>query len=328
MSKRKLVLPGGSGHLGRLLARAWVAEGHEVTVLGRKAPLRPVPGTTFLAWDGRTLGPWAEALEGADALVNLAGRSVDCRYDKHNLRAMLDSRVDSTRVLGRACARAVRPPRVWLQASTATLYAHRWDGDNDEASGSIGGGEPDAPDYWRWSIDIARAWEQALEEAPTPRTRKVALRTAMVMSLEPGSVFDVLHRLARLGLLGAMAGGRQYVSWIHEGDFKRALELLIAREDLCGPVNVCAPSPLPQRDFARELRHAAGAPLGLPAAAWMLELGALFLRTDTELLLKSRRVVPGRLLAAGFRFDFPDWATAARELVARRRARLLQAQAG
>ena len=142
----------------------------------------------------------------------------------------------------------------------------------------------------------------------------------MVMSLAPGGVFDVLLRLARLGLGGPMAGGRQFVSWIHERDFVRAVSWLLEREDLAGPVNVCAPEPLPQRDFARLLRLACGSPFGLPAAAWMLELGALALRTDTELLLKSRRVVPGRLLGAGFRFDYPTWAAAARELVARRRA--------
>ena len=223
MRSLKIVLPGGSGHLGRLLVRAWSAAGHHLVVLGRRAPARALPGAAFVPWDGRTLGPWARELEGADVLVNLAGRSVDCHYDKTNLREMLDSRVDSTRVLGLACAGAETPPRLWLQSSTATLYAHRRDAPNDEASGRIGGSEPDAPPYWRWSIDIARAWEAELDSAPTPRTRKVALRTAMVMSREPGTVFEVLLRLARLGLGGAMAGGGQYMSWIHERDFVRAL---------------------------------------------------------------------------------------------------------
>ena len=208
-----------------------------------------------------------------------------------------------------------------MQASTATLYAHRFDAANDEASGQIGGSEPDAPPYWRWSIDIARAWEQELADATVPGTRKVALRSAMVMSLSHGGVFDVLLRLARLGLGGTMAGGRQYVSWIHERDFVRAIAWLLEHEDVSGPVNLCAPEPLPQRDFARILRAACGMPIGLPATSWMLELGALALRTDTELLLKSRRVVPGRLLAAGFPFEFPTWSSAARELVTRRRAR-------
>ena len=315
----KIVIPGGSGHLGRLLVRDLAGRGHELVVLSRGGARAQPSAARSVHWDGRTSGPWAQELDGADALVNLAGRSVDCRYTKENLRAMLDSRVESTRALGAACAAAARPPRVWLQAGTATLYAHRFDAANDEASGQIGGGEADVPPYWRWSIDIARAWEQALEEVPVPQTRRVVLRTAMVMGLEPGGVFEVLLRLTRLGLHGAMAGGRQYVSWIHERDFVRACAWLLEHEDLAGPVNLCAPEPLPQRVFARTLRAAAGAPIGLPAAAWMLELGALALRTDTELLLKSRRVVPARLLASGFAFEFPTWTAAARELVARRR---------
>jgi uncharacterized protein (TIGR01777 family) len=321
MRSLKIVLPGGSGHLGRLLTRTWIEAGHQVVVLSRRPPARPLEAASFVEWNGRTPGPWMRALDGADVLVNLAGRSVDCRYDKNNLRAMLDSRVESTRVLGQACAEARVPPRVWLQSSTATLYAHRHDAANDEASGRIGGGEPDAPPNWRGSNDIALAWEAELAAAPTPGTRKVALRTAMVMSGEPASVFDVLVRLARMGLGGTLADGDQYVSWIHARDSVCAVDWLIEREDFSGPVNVCAPGPLPQREFARVLRRAAGVRVGLPATRWMLELGAFLLRTDTELLLKSRRVVPGRMLAAGFRFDFPEWSAAARELVERRRSR-------
>lgn len=321
----KIVIPGGAGHLGRLLVSELARLGHEVVVLSRSsassAHADSLRAARFIYWDGRTSGPWARELDGADALVNLAGRSVDCRYTKENLREMLDSRIESTRAIGAAFASAARPPRVWLQSSTATIYAHRFDDANDEASGVIGGSEADAPPYWRWSIDIARAWEQAQSEFSLPTTRTLALRTAMVMSLEQGGVFDLLLRLTRFGLNGAMAGGHQYVSWIHERDFVNAIVWLIDRGDLSGPINLCAPEPLPQREFARILRAAAGVPIGLPAAAWMLELGALALRTDTELLLKSRRVVPGRLLAAGFEFAFPTWIAAAGELVARRRGR-------
>ncbi len=319
----KIVVPGGSGHLGQLLVRDLTARGHELVLLTRGAA-RPGGGPNSprcVHWDGRTLGPWARELDGADALLNLAGRSVDCRYTKQNLRAMLDSRVESTHALGAACAAAARPPRVWLQSGTATIYSHRFDAPNDEARGALGGAEPDAPAYWRWSIDIARAWEEALAEHALPTTRRVVLRTAMVMSTVPGGVFDVLQRLTRLGLGGTLAGGRQYMSWLHERDFVRAVAWLLEREDLAGPVNLCAPEPLPQREFARALRTALGVPIGLPAQAWMLELGALALRTDTELLLKSRRVVPARLLASGFEFHFPSWPAAARELVQRKRAR-------
>jgi uncharacterized protein (TIGR01777 family) len=267
------------------------------------------------------VGAWAAELDGADAVVNLAGRSVNCRYTAANLEAMMSSRVDSTRAVGQAIARASRPPRAWLQMSTATIYAHRFDAANDEATGLLDGAEPDAPAYWKQSIDIAQAWEAEQRDAPTQATRKVALRAAMVMSPDPGGVLDVLLGLTRVGLGGAIAGGRQWMSWIHERDFVRAVELLLARDDLSGPVNLASPSPLPQRDFMRELRAACGVPLGLPATRWMVTIGAFFLRTDPELVLKSRRVVPTRLLEAGFAFEWPEWPAAARELVERRRAR-------
>jgi NAD dependent epimerase/dehydratase family enzyme len=203
--------------------------------------------------------------------------------------------------------------------STATIYAHRFDAANDETSGIIGGQESDVPAYWRTSVDIARAWEAALTDAPTPRTRKIALRTAMVMSADAGSIFDVLSGLVRRGLGGAVAGGAQFISWIYARDFSRAIAFLIARDDLSGVFNLAAPEPLPQREFMAALRAAWGVSLGLPATRWMAAVGAFFLRTDPELVLKSRRVVPGRLLQAGFTFEHPTWPGAARELVARSR---------
>jgi uncharacterized protein (TIGR01777 family) len=319
----KVVIPGGRGPVGRVLCRALTGAGHEAVVLSRDAtPAAGAgdAGVRTVAWDGRTVGAWAGELEGADAVVNLAGRSVNCRYTKANLAEMMSSRIDSTRALGRAIAGAARPPRVWLQMSTATIYAHRFDAPNDEATGRIGGGEPDAPAYWRTSIDIARAWEAAQAEAPTPATRKVALRTAMVMSPDAGSVLDVLSRLVRRGLGGPIAGGRQFLSWIHERDFARAVLFLTARDDLDGAVNLAAPAPLPQREFMAALRAAWGVRLGLPAARWMVGIGAFVMRTDPELVLKSRRVTPGRLLAAGFTFEHPEWPEAARDLVTRLRA--------
>ncbi|WP_329269905.1 TIGR01777 family oxidoreductase [Streptomyces sp. NBC_01451] len=312
----KVVIPGGTGQVGGILNRALTAAGHDVTVLTR----RPAHDRE-IGWDGETLGAWAEAVDGSDVVINLAGRSVSCRYTPANLRAMMDSRVHSARVVGEAIAGAARPPRLWLQMSTATVYAHRFDAPNDEATGVIGGAEPGVPDYWAYSVDIARAWERAQEQAATPATRKVALRTAMVMSPDRGGVLDVLLRLARLGLGGPVAGGAQYVSWIHDHDFVRAVEFLADRDDLAGPVNLAAPRPLPQREFMRALRAAWGVPVGLPATRWMAELGAFALRSDTELLLKSRRVVPGRLLDAGFTFEHAEWPEAATDLVRRVRDR-------
>ncbi|MGW0481806.1 TIGR01777 family oxidoreductase [Nonomuraea sp. NPDC003214] len=310
----KVVIPGGTGQVGAILRRALTGSGHDVVVLTRR-PAREGE----VHWDGETPGPWTAEIDGSDLVVNLAGRSVNCRYTPETLSAMMRSRVRSTRVVGEAIAAAARPPRVWLQMSTATVYAHRFDAANDEATGVIGGGEPGVPRYWAYSVEIAKAWEREQERAGTPGTRKVALRTAMVMSPDRGGVFDVLLRMARLGLGGAIAGGAQYVSWIHERDFARAVEFLAGRDDLAGPVNLAAPDPLPQRAFMRELRRAKGVPVGLPATRWMAELGALAMRSDTELLLKSRRVVPGRLLDAGFTFDFGQWPQAARDLVRRSR---------
>jgi uncharacterized protein (TIGR01777 family) len=311
----KVVIPGGTGQLGTILRRALSAAGHDVVVLTR----RPVRAGE-IGWDGVTLGRWAEAVNGSDLVVNLAGRSVSCRYSPVTLQAMMDSRVQSARVVGEAIAAASRPPRAWLQMSTATIYAHRFDAPNDEATGTIGGAEAGVPRYWEYSVRIARRWEQELDRARTPQTRRVALRSAIVMSPDRGGAFDVLLWLARLGLGGPVAGGEQYVSWIHDQDFVRAIEFLAGREDLAGPVNLAAPLPLPQRAFMRALRGAWGTPAGLPASRWMAELGAIALRSDTELLLKSRRVVPGRLLDAGFGFRYGTWPDAAADLVRRVRA--------
>lgn len=317
----KIVIPGGTGYIGGFLGRALVDRGHDVVVLSRGGGQRQETGIRRVHWDGRTEGPWTDEVDGADAVVNLAGRSVSCRYTQANLRDMMESRVDSTRVLGAAVEHAAAPPPVWLQMSTATIYAHRFDAANDEATGIIGGSEPGVPDYWEFSVRIATAWEDAQQRADTPKTRKVTLRTAMAMSPEPGGVFDVLHRMTRFGLGGPVAGGAQFVSWIHERDLTRAVEFLLARDDLTGPFNLAAPNPLPHKELMRELRAVCGVPVGLPATRWMAEIGAFVMRSDTELLLKSRRVVPGRLLDAGFSFDFPRWTGAARDLLARSRSR-------
>jgi len=310
----KILIPGGSGQVGTLLARSFHARGEQVVVLGRDP--QPAPWRT-LPWDGRSAGPWADELDGADILVNLAGRNVNGSYTRANRDEIMRSRVDSTRVLAQAIAAAAHPPRLWLQASTATIYAHRTDAANDEDAGLIGGDEPDAPASWAFSIEVARAWEQAADELPLPSTRIVKLRSAMTMSPDPGGVFDTLLGLVRAGLGGTCGPGTQYVSWIHDQDLLRAVDWLIAREHLSGPVNLSSPGPFPNRDFMAALRAAWGTSVGLPATRWMLELGAVFLKTETELVLKSRRVVPGRLLEDGFAFGFAQWPAAAEDLCAR-----------
>jgi uncharacterized protein (TIGR01777 family) len=310
----RIVIPGGTGQVGTLLARAFHADGHDVVVLSRRPARAP---WRVVAWDAKTVGPWVSELDGADVVINLAGRNVNCRYTPENRREILDSRVESARVVGQALATCAQPPRIWLQASTATIYAHRFDASNDEATGIIGGHEQDAPASWRFSIDVATAWEAASKETVPAATRLVLLRSAMIMSPDPGGIFATLLRLVRFGLGGSVAGGRQYVSWIHERDFVRAIYWLIDHAELAGAVNVSAPHPLPYRDFMRSLRRAAGVRIGLPATRWMLAIGTWALRTETELVLKSRRVVPGRLLATGFHFDYPEWMPAAADLVRR-----------
>jgi uncharacterized protein len=314
----KIVLAGGSGQVGAVLARDFVADGHEVVILGRGGN-KPLEGTRFVVWDAKNLGVWAEEVSGADAVINLAGRSVNCRYTPQNRREILESRVDSTRVIGEAIAAARHPPRVWLQATTATIYAHRFDAPNDDRTGVIGGNEPNLPDTWLFSIEVAKAWEAALEAAHTTNTRKVALRSAMIMDPYPKGVFDTLLNLARVGLGGTMGGGRQFMSWMHDLDFTRAITFLLEREDLTGAINLSSPNPLSNKDFMRDLRETAGIGFGLPATEWMLEIGTWALQTETELVLKSRRVTPTRLLEAGFRFEFPVWRDAARDLVTRSR---------
>ena len=311
----RIVIPGGTGQVGTILARAFHQAGHDVVVLSRtppsNIPWRAVP------WDAKTPDAWTAELDGADVVINLAGRSVNCRYTPENRRQILDSRVDSTRVVGQAISRSAHPPRIWLQASTATIYAHRYDAPNDERTGRLGGSEPDAPDTWKFSIDVAKAWEAAVREADAPHTRRVMMRTAMIMSPDRGGIFDTLLSLARYGLGGPAAGGRQYISWIHDEDFVRAVSWLIEHDELDGPVNLAAPNPISQAEFMRILREAWGMPIGLPATRWMLEIGAFLMGTETELILKSRRVVPTRLQESGFSFRFPTWPEAAVDLCRR-----------
>jgi uncharacterized protein (TIGR01777 family) len=274
-----------------------------------RSPKNRADAAKEVSWDAKNLGEWARLIEGADVVINLTGKSVDCRYTEQNRNVIVASRVDSTRVLGEAIARCARPPRIWLNASSATLYKHVFDRAMDE-KGETGSTEEAKDDF---SIEVIRQWERALNEAATPATRKVALRITMVFGAGAG-VFPVLRRLARFGLGGKMGTGKQFVSWIHEEDFCRAIEWILCHEDFSGPVNFAAPNPLTNADMMRLVRHACGAPFGLPATEWMLEIGAFLLRTETELIIKSRRVVPGKLLASGFQFHFPKLEDALRDL--------------
>lgn len=310
----KIVVPGGSGQVGTILARHFHQRGDEVVVLSRTPATRP---WRTVLWDGETLGSWVDELNGADVLINLTGRIVNCRYTPQNRCDIWASRVRSVRALGNALQQLKTPPPLWLQASTATIYSHRVAAPNDD-NGVIGGVEPGVPDTWRFSIDVARAWEGELALCDTPHTRKVALRSALIMSPDRGGIFDYLHWLVRVGLGGTIGSGDQFVSWIHATDFIRAIEFIIDDRSISGTVNLAAPNPLPNSEFMALLRSAAGYRVGLPTYRWMLELGAIFLRTESELVLKSRRVTPSRLQECGFQFKFPAWGDASRDLCANR----------
>lgn len=312
------MIPGGSGQVGRVLARYFAQRGHHVIVLTRG------PHTAewqTVHWDAQTAGLWIQYLDGADVCINLSGRSVNCRYTPENRIDIYNSRIVSTQLLGDVIGSLANPPHVWLNASTATIYRHALDHPMDEQSGELGGNEEGAPDSWNFSIRVAKDWETTFFKADTPRTRKIAMRSAITFSPVPGNAFAVLSNLARVGLGGTQGNGRQWVSWIHEEDFARAVEFLIAREDLEGPVNLSSPNPEHNRDFMAILREAWNMPNGVPAPAPILELAAFLLRTETELVLKSRRVIPTRLLEAGFQFNFPNWPHAAEDLVEKWRRR-------
>ena len=240
----KVVIPGGSGQVGTVLARAFHGDGHDVVVLSRRPDVRP---WRVVAWDGSTLGDWQHEIDGCDVVINLAGRSVNCRYTAANREEILQSRVLSTRVVGQAIARAARPPRVWLQASTATIYAHRYDARTMSTREFSAATKPNAPGSWRFSIDVARAWERAFDEAATDGTRKVALRSAMTLSPDRGRSLRHASRPRAPRPWRPRGDGRQFMSWIHYEDFIAAVRWLIDRDDIEGVVNVAAPQSATER---------------------------------------------------------------------------------
>lgn len=317
--KPKMVIVGANGYVGPVLAR-FFAPNYDIFTITRRPLL--LPNTTNFLWDGETLGDWAAAIDGAEIVINMAGRSVNCRYTEQNRREILDSRVKTTRILGQAIAAAKAPPKVWLNSSTATIYRHAEDHPMTEADGEIGQG---------FSVDVAKAWEQTFFEADTPQTRKVALRTSIVLG-KTGGVWPVLVKLARVGLSGTMGNGRQRFSWIHEEDFCRAIAFLIGSPPidltgidltgidlvgltLSGPVNLVAPQVPTNAKLMKMLRQKLGRAFGLPATRSMLSIGAIVLNTEPELVLKSRWVRAEHLLDAGFEFRFAKLETAMQDLL-------------
>ncbi|MDP4623743.1 MAG: TIGR01777 family oxidoreductase [Akkermansiaceae bacterium] len=303
-----VVIIGANGFLGRYLSRHFARTGREVVAIARNKKGWSGDGM-FLAWDGKTIGPWAYAMEGAELVINLAGKSVNCRYNEENRKALVNSRVETTELIGRAIAECRVPPKLWINASTATWYRHAEDKPQDEWNGEPGKG---------FSCDVAQAWEDAFFGAKIPaETRKVAMRIGMVLANEPETVYDVLTGLTNKALGGTMGGGQQRISWIHMEDFLRAVDFVVRDPFMDGIVNVTAPDHPTNREYMRYFRETVGMPIGLPAAKWMLAIGAAFMDTETELVLKSRWAEPLRLREAGFRWRYAKAADAIGDLESR-----------
>ncbi|WP_285242205.1 TIGR01777 family oxidoreductase [Pseudarthrobacter sp. fls2-241-R2A-127] len=288
-STRTVVLAGASGFIGTYLRRRFQEDGWTVRTIGRKGT-----GSSTAAWDDAA--GMARVLNGAGLVVNLAGRSVSCRYSERNKAVIMDSRVATTKALGRAIAQCQDPPSTWLNASTGTIYRDARDRPQSEADGDLGTG---------FSVDVAKAWEAALEAAATPETRKIPLRIAIVLGRGGGALAPFAN-LARLGLGGPMGDGRQKFSWVHVEDLYRSIRFLHARTGITGPVNVASPDVVSNREMMHLVRRAYGARFGIPTPAWLLRAGAVLIRTETELVLKSRWVQPQKLLDAGFVYSQPE----------------------
>ena len=308
MKDKRIVIAGGSGFLGLSMAAEFSQLGNDVVILSRSVP-QAVGSWTHAAWDGRTVGDWLRIIDGCDAVVNLAGRSVNCIKTPDHCDEILRSRVESTRVLGEAMKKVSKPPPVWVQMSTAHIY-----GDPPSAVCT----EDSAAGYGL-APTVARAWEEAFEENKLPEQRGVVMRTSFVVGRDRGAgggALGTLSLIARLGLGGRVASGTQGMSWIHEDDINAIFARAIVDGSMSGVYIVSAPNPQSQADFMRTLRSVMGVPIGLPALEWMVRIGApLLMRTDPELVLYGRYVIPQRLVDEGFEFEFPELEPALRNLL-------------
>ncbi|MBJ2126546.1 TIGR01777 family oxidoreductase [Flavobacterium sp. IB48] len=291
---KKLIIAAGTGFLGQVLIDHFKDKFDEIVILTR-GKSKTIDGIKYLNWNARTFTGWEKELENASVLINLAGKSVDCRYTKENKKEILWSRIDSTKVLNKAVLNCKNPPKHWLNSSTATIYRFSLDKQMDEIDGEIGND---------FSINVALSWEKAFFKTETPKTLKTALRTSIVLG-KNGGAFVPLKTLAKIGFGGKQGSGNQFVSWIHEDDFANAVDFIIEKE-MTGVINVVSPTPIRNVDFMEKLRKAVGFPFGIPLNKFFLEIGSFFIRTETELVLKSRNVIPKWLLENGFRFKFGD----------------------
>ena len=291
---KKLIIAAGTGFLGQVLAQHFKDKAQEIIILTR-GTAHADANIKYVHWDAKSLTGWEAELDGADALINLAGKSVDCRYNEQNKNEIMASRVDSTVALGKAIAQCTNPPQHWLNSSTATIYRHSVDKQMDEVHGEIG---------HDFSMNVAKMWERAFFDADTPHTLKTALRTSIVLG-NKGGAFVPLKKMATLGFGGSQGTGNQFVSWIHEEDFARAVAFIIDTK-MEGAVNVVSPAPVRNQNFMKALRQAVNAPFGINTPTWLLKFGAALIGTEPELVLKSRNVIPARLTKNGFTFAYSN----------------------
>lgn len=299
----KLIIAAGTGFLGKVLVDHFKNKFEEIVILTR-GKSKTIDGIKYVNWNAKTFSGWEKELENATVLINLAGKSVDCRYTEKNKKEILLSRIESTKILNKAVLNCKNPPRHWLNSSTATIYRFSLDKEMDETNGEIGND---------FSINVALSWEKAFFKTETPNTLKTALRTSIVLG-KNGGAFIPLKTLAKIGFGGKQGKGNQFLSWIHEEDFARAVDFILEKE-LIGKINIVSPKPVPNVDFMKKLRKAVGFPCGIPINKTLLEIGSFFIRTETELVLKSRNVVPKRLLDNGFEFKFGNIDEAFQDLV-------------
>ncbi len=297
LSVQKIVIAGASGYLGQALQRKLAAQGCTLVVLSRSISASRQHTARHVLWDGVTVGTWSEEIEGSLAVINLAGHSINCRHTQRNKQLILSSRVNATRAIGQAIANCTQAPSLWINASGVHYYESRSDIINDEEHGRPG---------THFLSAVCRRWEEEVQQWPTPRTRKVCLRTAMVWGPGPGNALTLLAKLARLGLGGRAGSGKQTVAWIHLDDFLSAVNFILQHPTLQGPVNMVAPRLVTNEDMMRLIRKAVGASWGVPAPAWLVRLGTWALNKPADLILTSTSAYPGRLLQEHFKFQFAD----------------------
>lgn len=304
MKYKKIVLAGGNGYLGRVLANYYKDKASEIIILSRHEK-QTDRNIRTVVWDGKTWGKWAAELVNADILINLCGKNVNCRYTDKNKKEIFASRLLPTELLGKTIHDLVEPPKIWINVSSATIYRHAEDRPQDEVNGEIGSG---------FSVDVCTAWETAFYKYDTPKTRRIALRMGIVLG-RSDSVFPRLLHLVKLGLGGKQGNGQQYVSWVHEHDAARSTEWFADHPELNGVFNCTAPYPVKNTVLMKTIRNINGTLVGLPAPKWLLEAGAVFIGTETELILKSRWVLPKRLMDTGFKFEFRQVRDAVSEIL-------------